>query len=246
MQFEIFLVSASYVAKRKFEALEKTLIAANSASTRVVRLEHEGDNLFSVLTEALQAGATSIVLRPVAIPFSQSLRKWVPNAAADWLARQPLGAVQLSIAEDLDEDAELINFIANRPIKTQAIEPKIDGLNGNGWDEPPQFEHHLLVCTGPRCHMRGSFGLLTPLKSAVAQAGLSAKTLIASTGCLYPCNSGPILIHYPKGDWYQLNSEHDVQTFVREVLIEGKTSQFKLPFSPHKPSVPQKSPQPAH
>lgn len=232
MQFEIFLVSASYVSNRKFAALAETLVAANETPCHVVRLEHQGDHMFNALDRALASGATRIVLRPIGIPFSQSLRKWVPNAAADWLTRQPDHQVKLAIAADLDEDQELLKLVANRPYRAEPIVPKIDGMNGKGWDEPPAYEHHLLVCTGPRCHMRGSFGLLEPLKAAVQQAGLSSKCLIASTGCLFPCNNGPVVVHYPKGNWYQLNSEQDVAKFVNDVLIHQRNSPLLLPFAP--------------
>lgn len=233
MQFEIFLVSASYVSNRKFAALKENLIAANKTPSTVVRLEHQGDNMFDALEAALAKGAKRIILRPVGIPFSQSLRSWVPNAAADWLTRHPANSVDLAIAADLDEDTELLKLISNRPYRAEPIQPKIDGISGKGWDEPPTFQHHLLVCTGPRCHMRGSFGLLAPLKTAIAKAGLSSKCLIASTGCLFPCNNGPVLVHYPKGDWYQLNSTQQVEEFVRDVLVNNRASSLRLPFQPH-------------
>lgn len=238
MQFELLLVSASYVSNRKFAALAQALMAASQVPCNVVRLEHTGDNMFDALDAASAQGAQKIVLRPVGIPFSQSLRKWVPNAAGDWLARQPEDTIQLAIADDLDEDLELLKLVANRPYQTAPIEAKIDGMSGKGWDAPPSFEHHLLVCTGPRCHMRGSFGLLAPLKDAIDKAGLSSKCLIASTGCLFPCNNGPVLVHYPKGDWYQLNSAQDVATFVNEVLIHQRASSLLLPFSPAQQPAP--------
>lgn len=234
MQFEIFLVSASYVSNRKFAALKENLIATNKAPCTVVRLEHQGDNMFDALDFALANGAKRIVLRPIGIPFSQSLRNWVPNAAADWLTRQPAGSIDLAMAADLDEDTELLKLISNRPYRADPIMPKIDGMSGKGWDEPPTFQHHLLVCTGPRCHMRGSFGLLEPLKAAIAKAGISSKCLIASTGCLFPCNNGPVVVHYPKGDWYQLNSSQHVDEFVRDVLVNNQPSPLRLPFKPHR------------
>lgn len=242
MQFEIFLVSASYVSNRKFAALAETLRSANETPCDVVRLEHQGDHMFNALDRALAEGATRIVLRPIGIPFSQSLRKWVPNAAADWLTRQPAYQVELAMAADLDEDQELLKLLANRAYRAEPILPKIDGMNSKGWDEPPAYEHHLLVCTGPRCHMRGSFGLLDPLKAAVQQAGLSSKCLIASTGCLFPCNNGPVVVHYPKGDWYQLNSEKDVAKFVDDVLIHQRNSPLRLPFAPMATPSPTKGP----
>lgn len=238
MQFEIFLVNANYISNRKFTALASNLVAANKCASSVVRLEHSGDNMFDAIEDAVNNGATRIVLRPVGIPFSQSLRKWVPNAAADWLAQNPERNIKLFFANDLDEDVELLKLIANRPYQGQPIEPKIDGINGKGWDTPPTFEHHLLVCTGPRCHMRGSFGILDPLKKEIARAGISTKCLVASTGCLFPCNNGPILVHYPKGDWYQLQSETDVAQFVQEVLVNAMPSDLRLPFAPHKSTQP--------
>lgn len=238
MQFDIFLLSSTYVSESKFASLANNLKSASKRACAVARLEHNGETMFDALEKARAAGATQINLRPVGIPFSQSLRKWVPNAAADWLSQNQDQKLEIFFASDLDEDVSILELIVNREFTAEQIAPKPDGINGKGWDQPPAFEHHLMVCTGPRCHMRGSFGLLTPLKEEIARAGISSKCMVVSTGCLYPCNNGPILIHYPKGDWYRLQSEKEVTQFVREVLVHQKPSVLKLPFAPQKTAAP--------
>src|SRR5690606_38051401 len=77
-------------------------------------------------------------------------------------------------------------------------------LGKPGWSQPPPFRHHLIVCTGPRCHFRGAPNLKLALSEELAHTGLAAECLVATSGCLYPCNQGPLLAAYPRGEWYRL------------------------------------------
>jgi len=96
-------------------------------------------------------------------------------------------------------------------------------LGKPGWQDPPDFTHHLLVCTGPRCHYRDAASLLHALKEETARQGIANECLTARTGCLYPCNQGPMVALYPRGEWYRLPDADSVRRFVGDVLAEGRT-----------------------
>ena len=43
-------------------------------------------------------------------------------------------------------------------------------------------------------------------------------------GCLDRCEEGPSVVVYPDGKWFKIETEEQVVEFIRETLIEGKTS----------------------
>ncbi|MBQ1203386.1 MAG: (2Fe-2S) ferredoxin domain-containing protein, partial [Loktanella sp.] len=78
-----------------------------------------------------------------------------------------------------------------------------------------------LFCTGPRCAFRGAAPLLGALKAQLAAAGIADRCLTTSTGCLYPCNQGPVIAVYPRGDWFHVPDDIALHRIVRDVLVAG-------------------------
>ena len=62
------------------------------------------------------------------------------------------------------------------------------------------------------------------LKEELKAAGVLDRCLTTRTGCIYPCNRGPVLALYPHGHWYRLPDLTATRRFVREVLVEGGTA----------------------
>ncbi|WP_443089953.1 (2Fe-2S) ferredoxin domain-containing protein, partial [Yoonia sp.] len=46
--------------------------------------------------------------------------------------------------------------------------------------------------------------------------------LVTTTGCLFPCNQGPSLVHYPAGHWYRIPDASALRRFVSEALVAGR------------------------
>ncbi|WP_412562136.1 (2Fe-2S) ferredoxin domain-containing protein [Thalassobius sp. MITS945101] len=218
MDAYLYLVSASYVSHAKFRNLAKALIRAAPCSARAVRLEGSGDGMWHALDELSGQGASRIELRPIGLPFSQSLEKWLPNAAASWLDRHGPGAPDLFMGAVLQADNRVIQSAARARIELTRIHPKADGEIGNGWDSPPDFRHHILVCAGPRCHLKDAPNLVDALKSELGRERVSSQCLVTTTGCLFPCNSGPVIVHYPRGNWYRVADLSDIRDFVAQAL----------------------------
>lgn len=221
MEAYIYLISASYVSKTRFLELANALLAAAPVDARAVRLEGSGDGLWHALDELKILGATRIELRPIGLPFSQSLEKWLPNAAAGWLARQDQDAPALLFAKPLQTDQDITRAAATAKVALSPVSAKPSGELGKGWDAPPAFRHHLLVCAGPRCHLKDAPKLVEALKSELGRAGQSSECLVTTTGCLFPCNVGPVIVHYPHGNWYRLECQDDIRTFVSQALCAG-------------------------
>jgi (2Fe-2S) ferredoxin len=46
--------------------------------------------------------------------------------------------------------------------------------------------------------------------------------LVAQTGCLYPCNLGPVMVVYPEGVWYGTLDNNTVEQIVQEHFVAGQ------------------------
>lgn len=222
MQATLYLISQSYVSGRNLRDVMDGLCAATDGAARAVRLEQDGASMWQALSAMRADGASDITLRPVGLPFSQSLMSWLPGAAGDWLARGENAGVQLWLADDTASDADVLSTIARSPVGRRAILPKPQGSLGKGWDEPPAYKYHILVCTGPRCHLRDAPDLLGLLKAEINRLQLGQDCLVASTGCLFPCNAGPVVVLYPRGQWFQLPDAHAVRAFADTVLYRNR------------------------
>ncbi|WP_281982367.1 (2Fe-2S) ferredoxin domain-containing protein [Thalassorhabdomicrobium marinisediminis] len=218
MRATLYLISQSYVSGRTLRGLMDGLCAATDGPSRAVRLERDGAGLWQALSALASDGATEITLRPVGLPFSQSLLAWLPGAAGEWLTRGEAAGMRLHLAEDVACDAGVLARIARAPVSSQPILPRVQGSHGKGWDRPPAHRHHILVCTGPRCHLRDAPDLLGLLKAELNRLFIGDDCLVTATGCLFPCNAGPTVVVYPAGRWFRLPDATAVRRFAETVL----------------------------
>jgi (2Fe-2S) ferredoxin len=216
----IYLVSANYVSAGTFRRLAVQLEESAPCFAQAIRLEGTGAGVWQALDAAKTEGATRIELRPVGLPFSESLARWLPGAVGSWLAQQT-DTFDVFLADVVQEDVAVVRTAARARVALRRIEPTPLGHKGKGWDAPPAFKHHLLVCAGPRCHLLDAPSLADALKHEINAAALSRDCLVTTTGCLFPCNQGPVAVHYPIGDWYRLPDISAVRRFVSEVLGQG-------------------------
>ncbi|MBB5720568.1 (2Fe-2S) ferredoxin [Loktanella ponticola] len=222
MQATLYLISQSYVSGRNLRGVMDGLCAATSGRAEAVRLERDGENMWQALSRLTSEGACEITLRPVGLPFSQSLMKWLPGAVGEWLARDENAGCTLWLADDSATDTDILTAIAHAPVSRTQVQPKIQGSMGNGWDAPPAHAHHILVCNGPRCHLRDAPDLLGLLKAEINRLSIGDNCLLTSTGCLFPCNTGPVVVVYPRGDWFRLPDAAAVRRFADVVLRQNK------------------------
>ena len=72
------------------------------------------------------------------------------------------------------------------------------------------------------CKNRGSLDLLPRIKQAIREEGLSS-IRVQKSGCLDFCENGIACVVYPEGTWYQLSSEMDIASIIKD-LKEGTVS----------------------
>jgi (2Fe-2S) ferredoxin len=204
----LFVVSAYSLSARAFERLQSACGATVDGPVRLLRLEGTGPSLIEALDTLRQEGARDIRVQPLGVPFPKGLLNWLPGVLADWRTR---GA-----------NADTTVFFGPEPAKS--VDNVRPSLGKPGWNLPPDYDFHLLVCTGPRCAVHGASSFIDMLKTTLKEAGVFDRCLTTRTGCAFPCNKGPVLVLYPHGYWYRLPDGDATRRFVREVLVEGGTA----------------------
>ena len=96
-------------------------------------------------------------------------------------------------------------------------------------DPAPYYQIHAFVCTNQRdesdargsCAARGSTELRDYLKKKAKLAGLIKEVRINNAGCLDRCDLGPVMVIYPEGVWYAMDSKEDIDEIVETHLVKG-------------------------
>lgn len=218
----IVCISQQHLSAARQRELAEAVISGSPVPAVLVRLEGTGPHLGDALEELVAAGHTTILIQPLGLPFSQSLAAWLPGVLAHWREERQRHDVTLLLGADQAVDGDTIRRIVAASVEADTAEPVAGdhrpSLGKPGWNQPPPFRHHLIVCTGPRCHFRGAPNLKLALSEELTRTGLGGECLVATSGCLYPCNQGPLLAAYPRGEWYRLLDREAVARFVADVI----------------------------
>lgn len=221
----LFVVSAYSLSNRAFDRLETACKAAVDGTACLIRLEGTGPGLIDMLDTLRLEGVRDIRVQPCGVPFPEGLMNWLPGVIADWRTRGQNADTSVSFGPDPATEAALLaQFIAATLTHTEpakSVETVRPRLGKPGWNMPPDYDFHLLVCTGPRCAIHGAASFVDVLKEELKGAGVFDRCLTTRTGCIFPCNKGPVLVLYPRGQWFRLPDGNATRRFVNEVLVQG-------------------------
>lgn len=224
----LFVISAYNLSQRRLDELRRMTAERAPCPSMLIRLEGTATALPEALDSLYGDGHRRILIQPMGMPFTESLLAWLPGAAASWVSAQGHDDVDVVIGTESSRWQAVIDMAVDTALanagEARSIREAKPSLGKPGWQDPPDFIHHLLVCTGPRCHYRDAASLLHALRQETARQGVSGDCLTARTGCLFPCNQGPMVALYPRGEWYRLPDASSVRRFVGEVLVEGRTA----------------------
>ena len=103
----------------------------------------------------------------------------------------------------------------------------------------PDYESHVLVCTGGDCKKRGAKYTRKALKDEIRSGSLLNEVRIDTVDCLGLCKHGPNVVVYdgrqPKGTWYLGLEEGNVSSIVEKHLKNGEpVEHFAVEKRPHK------------
>lgn len=80
----------------------------------------------------------------------------------------------------------------------------------------------VLVCGGAACIASHSHEIKSRLIDEIEKRGLSDEINIVETGCMGPCELGPVMVVYPDGIFYIRVSESDIPELVEEHFLKGR------------------------
>ncbi len=90
----------------------------------------------------------------------------------------------------------------------------------------PKPERFLYICTNSRpeghprgaCSQKGGGAILMRFAELLNAEGLKGKITLATSGCVGPCSSGPLVSVMPDNVWYKSLTTEDVDEIVIEHL----------------------------
>jgi NADH:ubiquinone oxidoreductase subunit F (NADH-binding)/(2Fe-2S) ferredoxin len=80
----------------------------------------------------------------------------------------------------------------------------------------------VLLCCGSGCVSAGALKLKTKLIEEIARHNISEEINIIETGCMGPCDAGPVMLVYPEGVFYQKLTIEDIPELVEEHFMKGR------------------------
>lgn len=86
----------------------------------------------------------------------------------------------------------------------------------------------LLICGGAACLSSHSQELKAKLTQVIDANGLTDEINIVETGCMGPCELGPVMVVYPDGIFYIQLTEGDVEHIVEEHFLKGRPYREKM------------------
>ena len=221
--------------RRSAEELSSLAGRLRSASPEwqieVALLEQGGPSLPQALDACRLAGAGTIVVLPVFLPLESAIRNWLRFLARRWLERS-YSPVRVLLGGPFDNPGGLADTVAKSVRRALQSGDRVAHAGDNrgkpdpDWSVIPPHSHHVLFCQGPRCTAAGAAELGAYLRKRLKDEGIDSgpgHVLAARTGCLYPCNLGPVMVVYPEGTWYCGLDEDAVSLIVESHFLKGET-----------------------
>ena len=211
-------------------------------------LEQGGPSLPQALEVSRRAGAETVVILTVFTPVEAATRNWLLYLARQW-QRQSAAPVPVLFAQLFNGGSDVADAAMESVSRALLSGAAVTSGSGNagrpdpGWSVIPPHASHVLFCQGPRCTVAGAAELGAHLRKRLKDAGLDRgprHVLAARTGCLYPCNLGPVMVVYPEGIWYCALDEEAISQIVDRHFLNGEiVSAHAYHPSPERQSFPK-------
>ncbi|WP_067502146.1 (2Fe-2S) ferredoxin domain-containing protein [Actinoplanes sp. TFC3] len=201
----ILLVSRSVTHHGGQDAIHRLAAATAEATGLPVRacfLDGAEPSLHAAL-DALPEDDEALLVA-VHLPPDRYLDTWVRRAVAHWRTTRDR-PLRITTTAPLAAQLALVTAV------TEAIAGEYTELSGNpgpfrspAWNQITRHRKHVLVCRGPRCTAYGANDVAVTLSERLAHHKLGDDDiLVTNTGCLFPCNLGPLVVVHPDDTWYE-------------------------------------------
>lgn len=94
-----------------------------------------------------------------------------------------------------------------------------------------QCPHTIAVCCGASCISSGAEELLQKLQDEIKSRGLEDQVQAIPTGCMGPCNQGPLVKHLPDHTIYQKVDCENIKEIVQRQLVDKNPIENLLLFA---------------
>lgn len=91
---------------------------------------------------------------------------------------------------------------------------------------------HVMMCGGAGCISSKCLDVVDAMKESLSKNGIADQVQIILTGCLGPCDMGPVAIVYPDATFYRRLKPKDAEAIVEEHIMKGNLVQRLLYRSP--------------
>lgn len=108
---------------------------------------------------------------------------------------------------------------------------KLDEIAARVRKQEHTYRKKVFVCCGAGCLSSGSGEVLEQLKKTVAAKGLEKEIGVFPTGCMGPCNQGPLVRVFPDDTIYEQITTRQADTILIAHCCEGKVLSDKLLFA---------------
>jgi NADH:ubiquinone oxidoreductase subunit F (NADH-binding)/(2Fe-2S) ferredoxin len=98
-------------------------------------------------------------------------------------------------------------------------------------EKQQHFKHRVCVCCGAGCISSGAEEVLKKLQDEVKAKGLEQEIEVIPSGCMGPCNQGPLVKYLPENIIYQHINCENIEAVVQQQLIEQKPIEELLLFA---------------
>jgi len=84
------------------------------------------------------------------------------------------------------------------------------------------YRSHVLVCAGAGCISSNCHAVKKALTDNITRLGLEKEVKVVETGCMGPCDQGPVIVVYPEGVFYRRLKPSDAVEIAEEHLLKGR------------------------
>jgi (2Fe-2S) ferredoxin len=234
-QQAVILLSRGGYSQAPQEQLNNLVISLKSARPDIVVVgavvEKGAPSLPEALQQCAETGVSHIIVQPIFLPADHNLQRWLAKVIMRWYSQWPGEVIEICLADSLGNHPALHTAVVeaiqdSRPFmrNVPATPPDDWETDPAGWSNIPPHSYHVFFCQGPRCTALGADNLAAHLRKQLKMHNLDhdSRVLVAQTGCLYPCNLGPVMVVYPDGVWYGNLTPEAIEQIVEQHFVGGQ------------------------
>lgn len=212
--------TVSGVDEKSAGRLLREVRARRGDDVTLAYLDAATPTLHDALDAAVADGLGAALLLPVAVPRDRYLITWTQKAVANWRETRADADLLVTLGEDRGVESAVAAAVASACDGAgAAVTASPASYRSPAWSVIEPHRDHVLVCKGPRCMAYGA-GPVHRALTAATKAAPQPGPKVTGSGCLSPCNLGPLVVVYPRGEWFAGLGPDDAETLVAD-LVDG-------------------------